>query len=71
LRWFGGYRLGLACRRRRFVFASRFAAEPRLAEDAPNAAAAALQAFLRQQMLDAARAIRATALGNRARDHVR
>jgi hypothetical protein len=65
-----GHRLGRAGRRRRFVFAPRFAAQTRLSEDAPNAAAAHLQTFLRQQMLEAARAIRATALNKIVSDFV-
>jgi hypothetical protein len=65
-----GHCLGLACRRRRFVFAPRFAAQTRLGEDAPNTPAADLQTLLRQQMLEAARAIRATALDKIVSDFV-
>ena len=57
------HRLGLPCATRRFEFAPRFAAETRLGQHAPNAAAAHLQSLLRQQMLDPARAVGATPLG--------
>ena len=62
--------LGLARRRRRLAFAPCFAAEARLSQDAPDAAAAALPACLRQEMLDAARTIRTPALGKLACDLV-
>jgi hypothetical protein len=65
-----GHRLGLACRRRRFACAPRFAAQTRLGEDAPNAPAAHLETCLRHQILAAARAIRATALDKRVPDFV-
>jgi hypothetical protein len=59
-----GHRLGLQGRRRRGKFPPGVAAQTRLGQHAPDATAAALQALLRQQRLDAACAVGPTALCN-------
>src|SRR5262249_30522924 len=57
-----GDRHSLPCGRWCFEFPPCFAAQTRLVQHAPNAATAHPQALLRQQMLDAARAVEATTL---------
>ena len=59
-----GQRRGRAGRRR---CAPPWAAEPRLGSQAPKAARAALETSLRQQRLETARAVEATALGDSGR----
>ena len=56
------YCLGLPYGQRRFEFAPGFVAETRPSQHPPDAAATDLQPFLRQQMLDPARPVGATAL---------
>jgi hypothetical protein len=62
-----GHRLRVPRGHRRFVAALRFAAATRLGQDAPEAAAPALSALLRQQMRETACAVGATALRKRGR----
>src|SRR5688572_2077517 len=65
-----GHRLDLAGARRRFECAPRFAASACLGQHASNAATAHYESFLREQILDPARAVRATPLGKTARNFV-
>src|SRR5262245_21571235 len=62
LSWCGGHRLGLPCASRCFEPALRFAAQPCLGQQAPNATAAYLEPLLCQEMLDAACAVGAASL---------